>query len=171
MRQYWSGATAVYSKADEAFARSYLNIQEMALFNQLPGFEKKHCVVVTKIMLEMIRGAPELEPRKIARLGLLHDIGKIRERNSLLTKSILVIVRFLTPWLYDWLADRGENHPLLRRFYIHKHHGAVGAELLAKLGEESEIIAIVKKHDPRLNPWGPEDPLELKLLQAADSSY
>lgn len=161
---------SVYTKADEAFARSYLNIQEMALFNQLPGFEKKHSVIVAKKILEASVKYPELDRRKLIRLGLLHDIGKVAERNSILTKSVLVIIRFFLPGLYNRLADFGKNNHRFRRFYIHKHHGAVGADLLEKIGESSEILSAVKKHDPRIEPFEPEDPIELKILQDADST-
>lgn len=171
LKQFWFGMFSRYTKGDEAFARSYLNLQEFSLFSQLPFFEKKHAVVVARKMLDFIHGEKDLDERKIARLGLLHDIGKVSERNSILTKSILVIIRYFFPKLYDSLAERGKNHAWLRRFYIHKHHGAVGAELLAKIGESSEILSIVKKHDPRIEPLGPEDPIELKILQEADSTY
>jgi putative nucleotidyltransferase with HDIG domain len=162
---------AVYTKADEAFTRSYLNIQEMALFNQLPGFEKKHSVVVARKMLSASSCHPNLDQRKLVRLGLLHDIGKVAERNSVITKSILVIIRFFLPQLYNHLANIGKNNPRFRRYYIHKHHGAVGAELLEKIGESSDILSIVKKHDPRIDPFKPKDPIELKILQDADSTY
>jgi putative nucleotidyltransferase with HDIG domain len=170
LKQLYSGLTAVYGEADEAFAQSYLNAEEVALFNQLPGFEKKHSVIVARKMLELALYNPELDPGKLVKLGLLHDIGKIKEHNSLLTKGILTIIRFVFPHLYDWLADQGEGRPFLRRFYIHKHHGAVGAAMLASMGESSEIVLMVKKHDPRVEPFGPEDPIELKILQQADST-
>jgi putative nucleotidyltransferase with HDIG domain len=160
-----------YTRADEAFALSYLNIQEIALFNQLPGFEKKHAVVVARKMLEAAHRYPDLDQRKLVRLGLLHDIGKILERNSIITKSILVIIRFFFPNFYNRLAELGKDNLRYQRFYIHKHHGAVGAELLEKIGESSEILSIIKKHDPRIEPFGPEDPVELKILQEADSTY
>jgi putative nucleotidyltransferase with HDIG domain len=170
-KQFYYGMFSKYTPGDEVFARSYLNIKEMALFNQLPYFEQKHSVVVARKMSASARLHTELDQRKLIRLGLLHDIGKVAEKNSILTKSILVIIRFFWPWLYDRLADSGENHPIWRRFYIHKHHGAVGAELLAKIGESPEILGIIAKHDPRVQPLGQDDPLELKLLQEADSTY
>ena len=169
IKQFYSGMFSIYTKADEAFARSYLNIDEFALFNQLPGFEKKHAVTVARQMLELALYNPELDQRKLVKLGLLHDIGKVAERNSILTKSILVIIRYFFPGLYDWLAEQGKSDLHFRKFYIHKHHGAVGAELLAKIGESSEFLSIIKKHDPRVEPFGPEDPIELKILQQADS--
>ena len=160
-----------YTKADEIFARSYLNIQETSLFNQLPGFEKKHAVVVARKMLESATRHRELDPRKLVRLGLLHDIGKVLERNSILTKSILVIIRFFLPGLYNRLADLGKDRPRFRRFYIHKHHGAVGAELLEKIGVSGDILSIIAKHDPRVEPFGPDMPIEQKILNEADSTY
>jgi putative nucleotidyltransferase with HDIG domain len=168
-KQFWFGVFSRYGREDATFTRSYLNIKEMALFDQLPYFEKKHSVIVARKMMAAARLHPELDQRKLIRLGLLHDIGKIAEKNSLLTKALMVIIRFFCPWLYDRLADSGEKHPLWRRFYIHKHHGAVGAELLEKIGESSEILSIIAKHDPRIEPLGPNTPLEQRLLNEADS--
>ncbi|MFA4904805.1 MAG: HD domain-containing protein [Desulfobaccales bacterium] len=171
MKQFWFGMTAVYGQADEAFARGYLNSAEMDLFNQLPGFEKKHAVVVARKMLELALYNPELDPQKLVKLGLLHDIGKVLERSSLVSKSLLVIIRFFLPQLYDWLAARGVKSIFLRRFFVHKHHGLVGANLLAKIGVSGEFLMIIKKHDPRVEPFAEDDPIELKILQQADSTY
>lgn len=170
-KQFYFGMFSSYTKADEAFAYSYLNIQEMALFNQLPRFEKKHAVVVARKMLDAAQRYPNLDQRKLVKLGLLHDIGKVVEKNSILTKSILVIIRFFLPKYYGHLAGLGKDNPRFKRYYLHKHHGAVGAELLEKIGESSEILSIIAKHDPRVEPFGPEDPIELKILQEADSTY
>lgn len=171
LKQFWFGMSANYTGSDEAFARSYLNSQEQALFNQLPRFEKKHAVVVARKMRQMALYNPELDQRKLVRLGLLHDVGKVLERNSVITKSILVLIRYFLPSIYDQLAEIGRTNSHFRRYYIHKHHGAVGAELLEKLGVSAEILMMIKKHDPRIEPFAPTDPLELKILQEADSTY
>lgn len=160
-----------FTPADQAFARAYLNSKEIDLFNQLPGFEKKHAVVVARKMLEMAVYNRELDEKKLVLLGLLHDIGKISEKNSVLTKSIMVLIRYFFPRAYDWLAEKGKKDDRFKRFYIHKQHGAVGADLLEKIGESPNIISIVKKHDPRVEPFAPKDPIELKILQDADSTY
>lgn len=171
IRQFYFSRVAKYTKADESFAHSYLNIQEWAVFCQLPWFEKKHSVVVGRRMLFEAKEHPELDERKLVRLGLLHDIGKVLEHNSIYSKAFMVLLRFFMPRLYDYLADVGEHKRLFRRFYVHKHHGREGARLLERMGESSEILAMIAKHDPHLNPWGEDDPLALKLLQEADSSY
>lgn len=171
IKQFYFGMSAQYAKVDEAFVRNYLSDQELSLFYQLPGFEKKHAVVVAKKMLDLSLYNPELDQRKLVKLGLLHDIGKVYERNTVITKSLLVVLRFFFPTLYNWLAEKGETHPALRRYYIHKHHGAVGARMLEEMGEAPEIIMMIKKHDPRTEPLLPDDPIELKILQEADSTY
>lgn len=171
LKQFYFGMFSVYDSADDAFARGYLQSEELALFNQLPGFEKKHAVVVARKMLDLAIYNPELDQQKLVKLGLLHDIGKVAERNSVLSKSLLVILRYLFPGLYDRLAERGKTNKLFRRFYIHKHHGAVGAEMLSKIGVSGEFLSIIKKHDPRVEPVLQDDPIELRILQQADSTY
>ena len=78
-KQFWVGMFCRYSSADAAFAHSYLNIQEMALFTQLPGFEKKHAVVVAKKMLEAARLAPSGSNRQPWRFQIVKDPSQ-RER-------------------------------------------------------------------------------------------
>ncbi|MFA5840272.1 MAG: HD domain-containing protein [Candidatus Margulisiibacteriota bacterium] len=169
MKQFCIAMFSVYRKKDEEFAQKYLNIQEMALFNKLPGFEKKHSVRVAKKMLKIAHGNASYDERKLARIGLLHDIGKVVEHNSTLSKSFMVVIRYFLPKQYDRLADEGKYNLKLRRFYIHKHHGAVGAELLAKIGENSNMLTILRKHDPYVEKPNEEDPPELKILQEADA--
>lgn len=168
LSQFYRAMFSRYTKADNNFARSYLNIQEMSLFNQLPGFEKKHSVIVAKKMLQKAHDDPKLDERTLVKLGLLHDIGKVVEHNSIITKSILVIIRYFFPKMYNKMAGKGKSDPRFRRYYIHKHHGVVGAELLAKIGESEAILSVISRHD--YDPQ-PDDPIELKLLQQADSTY
>ena len=168
-KQFYRAMFSDYTKADGSFAASYLGTEEQSLFNQLPAFEKKHAVNVARRMLEMALYNPELDPRKLVRLGLLHDIGKIAERNTIFSKSLLVLLRYFLPDIYLKLAEKGKRDNRFRRYYVHRHHGEVGAGMLERIGESSEIISIVKKHDPRVEPFAPEDPVELKLLQQADS--
>ena len=170
-KQFYFGMFARYTKQDETYARGHLTIQEMSLFNQLPPFEKKHAVVVAEKMVKLGRHHPELDLRKLARLGLLHDIGKILERNSVMTKSWLVIIRYFLPGLYNYLAQKGQEKLRWRRFYVHKHHGEIGAHLLEKIGVSGEILSVIAKHDPRIEPLGPQTSIEQRILSEADSTY
>ncbi len=167
-RQFMMAMFSVYTKADRAFARSFLNIQEMSLFNQLPDFEKKHSVRVAKRMLSIVHNNPKVDYHKIAKIGLLHDIGKVAEHSSTLSKSFMVILRFFLPGYYSQLAEKGRTNQMFRRYFVHKHHGEIGAQLLARIGVSADITNVIKKHDPHLEPIEHQDPEELKILRKAD---
>jgi putative nucleotidyltransferase with HDIG domain len=171
LKQFWFGMMAKYHSEDEIYTKKHLSLPEKELFDKLPEFEKKHAVVVAQKMVLASYQHPELDKNKLIKLGLLHDIGKITERNSIFAKSIFVVFRFFSPGLYDRFAKLGETNSFFKRYYVHKNHGVIGAKILETIGEEPQFLSIIKKHDPRVEPFGPEDPLELKILQDADSTY
>ncbi|OGC31404.1 hypothetical protein A2232_03895 [candidate division WOR-1 bacterium RIFOXYA2_FULL_46_56] len=162
--------SATMNETDWHFVKRYLNIEELALFQKLPDFEQKHSVTVAHKIEELIHGRHDVDERKAIKLGLLHDIGKIDGHLLLFQKSFLTIIRFFLHPLYDLLAYLGEDKKarrIFRKFYIHKHHGAIGAELLEKLGEDREIVICTRLHD------FPEkcDNIYMELLGKADSTY
>lgn len=170
LKQFWFAVASGMTDEDRNFARQYLNLKEVALFFALPGFEQKHAVVVARKMREEGKGVRGVEERKLIRLGLLHDVGKAAERLSILDKSVLVIAHRFLPRFYDELAKRGEDEQsasFFRKFYVHKHHGLIGGELLSKIDESADIVAEVKSHD---RPFSSHD-LYMRLLDFADSTY
>jgi len=169
-QQFWFAVASFMSDEDRNFARQYLNLKEAALFFSLPGFEQKHAVVVARKMRDEGRGVRDVEERKLIRLGLLHDVGKAAERLSIVDKSVMVIAHRFLPKLYDGLAKKGENEKaasFFRKFYVHKHHGLIGGELLSRIGESADIVAEVKSHD---RPYSSHD-VYMRLLDAADSTF
>lgn len=140
------------------------------MFFSLPEFEQKHGVVVAKKMRDEGKGIRGIDERKLIRVGLLHDIGKAAVRLSILDKSILVVLHKFASPVYDHLAKLGEGEKSLgffRKFYVHKHHGPIGAELLSKIGESRDIVEEVKSHD---RPCSSHD-IYMRLLDLADSTY
>jgi len=170
LKQFWFAVTSTMSEEDRNLVRQYLNIKEAALFFSLPEFEQKHGVVVAKKMRDEGKGIRGIDERKLIRVGLLHDIGKAAVRLSILDKSILVVLHKFASPVYDHLAKLGEGEKSLgffRKFYVHKHHGPIGAELLSKIGESRDIVEEVKSHD---RPCSSHD-IYMRLLDLADSTY
>ncbi len=170
IKQFWFAISSKMGEADRVFAYQHLNIKEAALFFSLPDFEQKHGVVVAQKMLSAASGIREIDKRKLARLGLLHDIGKSAARLSIFDKSVLVILHKLLSPIYNLLAGwgKGARSPrMFKIFYVHKHHGAIGAEILSRIAEEKDIVAEVRSHDyPHTS-----DDVYMKLLDEADSTY
>ena len=176
LKQFWFALSSKMTEEDRLFAHQHLNIKEAALFFSLPIYEQKHGVVVAEKMLAFAAhagrtaGHKNIDKRKLVRLGLLHDIGKSAAKLSILDKGILVIIHKLIPPLYDQLAGWGNNErspKWLRRYYVHKHHGTIGAEILSRIAEEKDIIDEVRSHD---YPNTSHD-LYMKILDKADSTY
>lgn len=160
-----------YKKEHIEFARKYLSINELALFDRLPSFEKKHAVQTAKHMLHLTHGNPKVDERKMVKLALLHDIGKAATKLSVLDKVILVIFNRYFKGIYGRLAAIGikdNSRSIFRKFYVHKYHDEIGAEMLRRAGLEPEIVEAVEKHSLEPSPTEPE---ELKLLRTADTIY
>ncbi|MBU0573578.1 MAG: HDIG domain-containing metalloprotein [Candidatus Margulisiibacteriota bacterium] len=163
------GLTSAMNDEDRVFVRRHLDIQEQALFNSLPDYEQKHAVVVAQKMLNSLKGRHDLDGHKLAKIGLLHDIGKAAVRLSIFDKAAMVALKSLSPWLYDLLSQRGmkDGTPrFFRKFFVYKHHGEIGAEMLRKIGVEDEVLTCVEAHDAM--KFGSDK--YLRSLQDADST-
>lgn len=167
--QFLFALNAKMTEADKKIAKEYLTIKEKALFEALPEFEQKHSVVVAQKMQHRVHGKHNFDERKVIRLGLLHDIGKAATRLTIVDKGILVALNRLCKPLYNYFATLGENDKafwLFRKFYVYKHHGEIGGQMLKRINEEDEIITYVVAHDTI--KFEKDD--YLKLLIEADSS-
>lgn len=170
LKQFWFSVSSKMGEEDRVFAYRQLNIKEAALFFSLPEFEQKHAVVVAQKMLSAAAAIREVDQRKLVRLGLLHDIGKSAVRLSVFDKSVLVVLHRLLSPLYDLFAKWGKKEKafvMFRKFYVHKHHGSIGAEILSRIAEEKDLIEEIRSHD---NQKTSED-IYLRLLDEADSTY
>lgn len=170
LKQFWFALSATMKEEDKLFVYQNLNVREAAVFFTLPDYEQKHSVVVAHKMAELAHGIQNIDQRKIARLGLLHDIGKVGARLSIFDKSLLVIMRRILPPIYDSLARWGSGSRAffyLKKFYVHKHHGEEGARLLAKIGEAQDLVDEIRRHDGPIS----EHDVYLKILDLADSTF
>jgi len=157
------------TEEDRLFTHQHLNQREAAIFFTLPEFEQKHGVAVARKMLEEAAGIRSIDQKKLVRLGLLHDVGKSAARLTILDKGLLVSLRRFAAPVYNYLAEQGRGDKAFRyfrKFFVHKHHGEVGAELLAKIGESRDIIEEIKRHD---KPYAEHD-VYLRLLDLVDST-
>ncbi|MFA4858255.1 MAG: HDIG domain-containing metalloprotein [Candidatus Margulisiibacteriota bacterium] len=169
-RQLFFTLFSRYQNEQISFARKYLNITELALFDRLPKFEKKHAVRAAKAALRLAHGKSNIDERRLAKICLLHDIGKAATRLWVLDKVMLVILRRYFKRLYDYLSKKGEHEKALsifRKFYVYKHHGEIGAAMLKRAGVPADIAEIVSRHtqDPH-----PGEPVDLQILRQADAA-
>lgn len=167
LRQFFLAITSRLTDLDRAFVAKYLSIPERALFEQLPRDEQKHSIIVARKMITVAHGT-RLDERLLAKIGLLHDVGKSAVRLGLFDRSLMVVLKKTIRPTYDLIALRGKEigaSGFERKFHVHKEHASIGAELLRRAGTEASVVLAIEGHD---EPGKATDTAELKILRKVD---
>lgn len=169
-KQFVLALTLRLTDEDRAFIAAHLRIPEASLFKLMPEDEQKHSVMIAKKMLAAAHGsALKYDEAILAKIGLLHDVGKSAAKMSIIDRSVLVIGRRLCPPLYQRLASAGREpsaRSFARKAYVHKEHASIGAEALRKAKTEERVVNIINAHDL---PASGGDPVELMFLKKIDN--
>ena len=89
IKQFFWALTAQITQEEQKFIKHYLSPQEIELFDKLKIYEQKHSVNVAKALQKDITYD---NPKEMIRVGLLHDIGKIKYPIGPVRKSIMVLL-------------------------------------------------------------------------------
>lgn len=138
IKQFIHAMTAKMREEDQLFVKKHLNKKEQELFFQLRVYEQTHSVRVARHMKENECNIEE--EQDMIRIGLLHDIGKIKYPLNPIEKSIIVVLDKMT---------KG-NIKKMRRLKMVKcyyEHAQIGYELLCALGGyDAEFLEAIKYH-------------------------
>lgn len=94
IKQFLWAILANFKELDYNYVEKLLSKKEFNLFKKLKKSEQNHCINVSKDCVKLAKEEginSSYELRKFARLGLLHDIGKLDYPINVFTKSILVL--------------------------------------------------------------------------------
>ncbi len=141
-----------------AWVKAYLNQAEEALFYQMARVDQVHSVRVAQTALEIARvrlaHRASNDAQRLARAGLLHDVGKSLARLGLVTRVLFV------------LMEQWPNPPLRGRMkhahWVHTNHPSLGADLAERAGVEREVVELIRGHHARDSA----DPLQRILTEA-----
>ena len=95
VKQFLWAIISFFKKIDDNILEKYLDSKEIELFMKLKKSEQHHSIRVCKDSLKMCE-INNLNKYKMAKISLLHDIGKIEGSLNVIEKSILVIMNKLT---------------------------------------------------------------------------
>jgi hypothetical protein len=145
-RQFLLRLRARRAAVDLAVAQRVLNAAGYRLFAQMPVGDQLHALAVLATLEQ--EGTPTAH---LAQAALLHDEGKAAGGLTLAHRTLIVLLEWLRPPLLARLG--GAASPRWRRpFYVHLHHGALGAERCAAAGCAPEVVALVRHHGEKAVP-------------------
>lgn len=160
-RQLWIAPHAI----DMQLVADVLPDAALALYKRMSRSDQAH----TCCVLAALRRSQHVST-DLAQAALLHDVGKAGARLSLPFRTMVVILRWLSPGTLRKLGEF-ETPAWRRPFYIQRHHAAIGAGLCAAAGCSPRVVQLVMSHDLSTGQGvAMIEDVELAALHAADNT-
>lgn len=139
VKQFIWAITSHFKKIDEDIIKKYLNKEEQLLFDKLRVEDKHHCIRVCNDALNKNKGE-QINKEKLAKIALLHDVGKGNKGLNVVDKSVMVIL--------DKLSNgKLKNYNKYHKINIYYNHPKESVNLLKNINKyDSEFLEAVEKH-------------------------
>ena len=167
VRQFIMNLTDRINEDDYKYVESKLNKKEYEIFNAISKSEQKHSVRVAKeieniidelkkgnnfeggytltngeiLDNEIIFSAKEnliKNEEMLVKVGLLHDVGKSRQKINIIDKSIIVILNKLT---------NGKLRNInLKKIQCYYNHSEYSYEILKEINKNNVFLEVVRNH-------------------------
>lgn len=139
IKQFFWGITARFKPLDEEIINEYLSDDEKKIFLKLKISEQQHSIRVCKDALK-IHKEFNIDRYKIAKIALLHDIGKINGSLTIIDKSIIVILDKLT-------KGKLRKYDSNKKLDIYYNHPQKSVKILNGIKEyDKEFLEAIEKH-------------------------
>ena len=166
VKQFYIGFTATFkriSQDDIIFIKSYLNNKEYNLFNKYYDYDKKHSIRVAKSVYKLCdeRNIKDNDKDFLIKTALLHDIGKIHKRITIIDRVFLVLLNKLT-------KNKSQNLSWTK-IKVYYNHGEMGYEVLKNYITDEKMLYIIRNHHKDLQSCDCYRE-ELEILQLSDET-
>ena len=160
-----------FKEIDYTYINKYLDKNEIILFNKLKRSEKYHCIRVCYDCLRInSENKLNIDEVVLAKLALLHDIGKIDYGLNLIEKSILVILNKITKGAL-------KNFSNFKSVDVYYNHGLKGKNILLREQKKNlssnlyndEFLNAIENHHKNANDKIFNNNILLKILLEADN--
>lgn len=138
IKQFIWAVTSHFKSIDKEIPERYLSKEELKVFNNLGIEDKHHCIRVCNDALK--NDNSNLDKNKLAKIALLHDIGKVNGSLNIIDKSILVILDKVT---YGNLR-KYDKYKKVNTYY---NHPKESVKILKKINNyDKEFLEAIEKH-------------------------
>lgn len=140
IKQFIWAISSIFSKIDYQVINKYLDTEEKDIFFRLSKSEQCHSIRVCKDCLYNIDDS--IDKEIMAKIALLHDVGKINYKLNIFEKSICIIIKKVTNIDY-----RKVNYDKVRNYYNHPNESVRLLETLNKKYSDEFIYSIRNHHN------------------------
>lgn len=141
LKQFIWAVNSIFKDIDQKLLDKYLIKDEKDIFNKLSKSEKHHSIRVCIKALNLQKDLNiKVDINKLAKVALLHDVGKISKRLNLIDKSILVILN---------KASKGKmkRYNYIRKVDVFYNHGRKSSNILSKINKyDKEFLEAIENH-------------------------
>lgn len=160
IKQFFWAVTADFKQLDYSYVEMFLTDYEIVLFKQLKKSEQLHCIKVSKDCVKLAKDKgffSNNELKKISRLGLLHDIGKLYYPLDVFKKSFLVLGKKISKNKMKYFQN-------IKSIYIYYNHGDKAFNYLRECDYDTDFVEAIKEHHSGVNSKN----IFLMILKEAD---
>lgn len=140
VKQFTWAIISNFKPIDKEIVNKYLNTREKELFYKLRHSDQHHCVRVCKDSLTMLDEKNiKLNKNKVAKVALLHDIGKTVMHLNTIQKSIIVILDKIT-------KGKIKKYKSNKYINIYYNHPNEGLNILEDYNYDDEFLDVIRYH-------------------------
>lgn len=139
VKQFVWALKSLSEDIDTEYVNRFLNKREKKLFNKLKKTDKHHCIRVSKEAVNLSKGK-EINLNRVAKVALLHDIGKGEYGLNVIEKSVLVILNKMT-------KGKLKKYDSIKAIDSYYNHAEKGANLLKSFNTyDKEFLDTIRYH-------------------------
>ena len=139
VKQFVWALKSLSEDIDIEYVNKFLNKREKNLFNKLKKTDKQHCIRVSKDAVHLSKGK-NINLNRVAKVALLHDIGKGEYGLNIIEKSVLVILNKMT-------KGKLKKYDGIKAVDSYYNHAEKGANLLKLFNTyDKEFLDTIRYH-------------------------
>ena len=139
LKQFIWACIAPLKSIDYNLLNRYLTKKEKRLFKQLKISEQQHSIRVCNKALELKDNSYDIDKGKLAKIALLHDVGKGKCSLNIFEKSIIVVLDKVTKGKIEEVKNKK-----IDIYYNHPHESV---RMLKKINKyDNEFLEAIENH-------------------------
>ncbi|MEG1411838.1 MAG: HD domain-containing protein [Terrisporobacter sp.] len=148
IKQFYIGLKSIFKPIKEEeveFCKSHLSTVEYNIFDSSYKYDKKHSIRVAKSVqkLSMERNLNNKEVNLLVKSALLHDVGKINSRITIIDRIALVLLNKI-------LGEKIKESNF-KKVIVYYNHPEMSYNMLKNKINDEKLLYIIKNHHNNIN--------------------